>query len=49
MDSWSWFLYALRSEVTPREGICRISNRHAGIEAAVRNSNIGWTPPYAHH
>ena len=49
MDSWSWFLYALRSEVTQREDICLIFDRHAKIEIAVRNPNVGWTPPYAHH
>ncbi|RVX08123.1 Serine/threonine-protein phosphatase 7 long form-like [Vitis vinifera] len=33
-DSWSWFLIALRHHVTQREGICLISDRHAGINAA---------------
>ncbi|KAJ9675204.1 hypothetical protein PVL29_024234 [Vitis rotundifolia] len=48
-DSWSWFLYTLRSQVTQREGICLISNRHAGIQAAIRDPSVGWNPPYAQH
>ncbi|KAL6326327.1 hypothetical protein AAG906_005521 [Vitis piasezkii] len=49
IDSWSWFLYTLRSQATQREGICLISNRHAGIQAAIRDPSVGWNPPYAHH
>ncbi|RVX07534.1 hypothetical protein CK203_025276 [Vitis vinifera] len=41
-DSWSWFLYTLRSQVMQREGICLISDRHAGIQAAIRDPSIGW-------
>ncbi|KAJ9672503.1 hypothetical protein PVL29_025922 [Vitis rotundifolia] len=48
-DSWSWFLIALRRHVTQREGICLISDRHAGINAAVRNPSVGWSPPHAQH
>ena len=48
-DSWSWFLYILRTQVTQREGICLISDRHAGIQAAIRDPSVGWSPPYAHH
>ncbi|XP_010656657.1 uncharacterized protein LOC104880719 [Vitis vinifera] len=48
-DSWSWFLIALRHHVTQREGICLISDRHAGINAAVRNLSVGWSPPHAQH
>ncbi|KAL6339402.1 hypothetical protein AAG906_032934 [Vitis piasezkii] len=48
-DSWSWFLIALRHHVTQREGICLISDRHAGINAAVRNPSVGWSPPHAQH
>ena len=48
-DSWSWFLYALRREVTQKECIYLISNRHEGIEVAMRNPNVGWTSPYTHH
>ena len=48
-NSWSWFLYTLRSQVTQREGIYLISDRHAGIQAAIRDPNVGWNPPYAHH
>ena len=48
-NSWSWFLYILRTQVTQREGICLISDRHAGIQAAIRDPSVGWSPPYAHH
>ena len=48
-DSWYWFLIALRHHVTQREGICLISDRHAGINAAVRNPSVGWSPPHAQH
>ncbi|KAL6327248.1 hypothetical protein AAG906_016675 [Vitis piasezkii] len=42
-DSWSWFLHTLRSQVTQREGICLISNCHAGIQAAIRDPSNGLT------
>ena len=48
-DSWFWFLYTLRSQVTQREGICPIFYHHAGIQAAIRDPSVGWNPPYAHH
>ena len=48
-DSWSWFLIALRHHCTQREGICLISNRHARINAAVRNPSVGWSVPHAQH
>ncbi|RVX02742.1 Serine/threonine-protein phosphatase 7 long form-like [Vitis vinifera] len=38
-----------RHHVTQREGICLISDRHAGINAAVRNPSVGWSPPHAQH
>ena len=40
-DSWFWFLYTLRTQVTQREGICLISDRHAGIQAAIRDPSVG--------
>ena len=49
LDSWSWFLYTLRSQVTQREGICLIFDRHAKIQVAFRDPSVGWNPPYAHH
>ena len=48
-DSWSRFLTALRHHCTQREGICLILDRHARINAAVRNPSIGWSVPYAQH
>ena len=40
-DCWSWCLIALRHHCTQREGICLISDRHVGINAAVRNPTVG--------
>ncbi|RVW71050.1 hypothetical protein CK203_057850 [Vitis vinifera] len=47
-DSWSWFLYTLRTQVTQREGICFISDRHAGIQAAIRDPSVGWIQRNGH-
>ena len=49
MDSWSWFLYTLKSQVTQWEDICLIFDRHVGIQATVRDLSVGWDPPYAYH
>ena len=49
LDSWSWFLYTLRSQVRQREDICLISDHHTGIQTAIRDPNVGLDPPYAHH
>ena len=40
-DSWSWFLYTLRSQVMQREGICLFSDRHARIQAAIWDLSVG--------
>ena len=37
IDSWSWFIIALKTHVTQREGICLISDHHAGINGVVRD------------
>ena len=37
IDSWSWFITALKTHVTQREGICLISDRHARINGVVRD------------
>ena len=47
--SWFWFLTTLKFHVTKIEEICLISDRHAGINAAVRDVATGWNPPHAHH
>jgi transposase-like protein len=47
-DSWSWFLKLIRRHVTQKQGICLISDRHAGIKAAVAASSA-WKPPNAYH
>ena len=49
IDSWFWFLIALRTYVTQRKGICLIFYRHVGINVVVRDVATRWTPPYAHH
>ncbi|XP_061357492.1 uncharacterized protein LOC133301815 [Gastrolobium bilobum] len=49
IDNWSWFLAMLRIHVTQKDGICLISDRHAGILAAVNNVALGWQPPKAYH
>ena len=46
IDSWSWFITALKTQVTQREGICLISDRHAGINGAVRDVANGWNHRY---
>ena len=39
-NSWSWFLYTLRSQVKQREDICLISDHHAGIQSVVRDLSV---------
>ena len=48
-DTWGWFLACIRNFVTTRQEICLISDRHAGILAAVQNEYLGWQPPHAYH
>ena len=45
--SWGWFMERLRSVITRRHGICVISDRHAGIVAAMEQP--GWCEPRNHH
>ncbi|KAK7387261.1 hypothetical protein VNO78_27918 [Psophocarpus tetragonolobus] len=40
-SSWSWFLSHIRLHVTQKQGICLISDRHAGIKSAVQNEALG--------
>ncbi|XP_074373916.1 uncharacterized protein LOC141714286 [Apium graveolens] len=48
VSSWGWFMDRLRRFVAGRRhGICVISDRHAGIIAAMRH--IGWYEPLDHH
>ena len=35
-DSWYWFLRCIQINVTNREGLCVISDRHPGIMTAIR-------------
>ena len=46
IDSWSWFITALRTHVTQREGICLIFDRHAGINGAIRDVASEWNHRY---
>ncbi|XP_021740856.1 uncharacterized protein LOC110707155 [Chenopodium quinoa] len=48
-SSWSWFLGCIRVHVTQRDGLCVISDRHAGIIAAMNDPNVGFTEPRAYH
>jgi len=48
-ESWSWFLSCIRIHVTQRDGLCIISDRHAGIIAAMNNDNVGFNEPQAYH
>ncbi|XP_074377680.1 uncharacterized protein LOC141719195 [Apium graveolens] len=48
VSSWGWFMDRLRRFVAGRRhGICVISDRHAGIIAAMRRT--GWCEPLDHH
>ena len=38
--SWSWFLFAIRSHVTQRDGVCIIFYCHAGIKATLQNAKV---------
>ena len=46
IDSWSWFITALKTHVTQREGICLISDGHAGINGVVKDVANGWNHGY---
>lgn len=48
-DSWSWFMACIRARVTDRKGLCVISDRHAGILAAMEEVGSGWEEPNAYH
>ncbi|XP_073105614.1 protein FAR1-RELATED SEQUENCE 4-like [Elaeis guineensis] len=48
-DTWGWLLACQRSLIRSRRDICLISDRHAGLLAAVQNEHLSWQPPYAHH
>ena len=48
-SSWPWFLSCIRAFVTERDGLCVISDRHAGIISAMSDVDVGFTEPRAHH
>lgn len=49
-DAWGWFLILLRLRVVKdRQGLCLISDRGSGLMEAVKNPQVGWIPPFAHH
>lgn len=48
LSSWSWFMERVRRFVAGRRhDICVISDRHAGIMAAMQQ--MGWSEPHDHH
>ncbi|XP_045795114.1 uncharacterized protein LOC123889695 [Trifolium pratense] len=48
-EAWNFFMKNLRRYVTPQEGICVISDRHASIKSAYENPSNGWqNPPTSH-
>jgi hypothetical protein len=47
--AWNFFLKNLREHVTPQEGICMISDRHAAIKSAYENPDNGWYHPPSSH
>ncbi|XP_045801383.1 uncharacterized protein LOC123895190 [Trifolium pratense] len=48
-EAWNFFLKNLRKYVTPQEGICVISDRHASIKSAYENPLNGWNNPPTTH
>ncbi|CAM8995238.1 unnamed protein product [Rhodiola kirilowii] len=46
-SSWKWFMSCIREGVTQRVGLCVVSDRHAGILAAMREPE--WKEPMAYH
>ncbi|KAL9658910.1 hypothetical protein QQ045_015572 [Rhodiola kirilowii] len=46
-SSWKWFMSCIREGVTQREGLCVVSDRHAGILAVMREPE--WRDPKAYH
>jgi hypothetical protein len=48
-EAWNFFLKNLREHVTPQEGICMISDRHAAIKSAYENPDNGWYHPPSSH
>ncbi|PNX64998.1 hypothetical protein L195_g054311, partial [Trifolium pratense] len=48
-EAWNFFLKNLRKYVTPQEGICVISDRHASIKSAYENPSNGWNNPPTSH
>ncbi|KAL9688732.1 hypothetical protein QQ045_033156 [Rhodiola kirilowii] len=47
IDSWKWFMTCIRNGVTQREGLCIISDRHAGIIRVMEEDD--WKPSKAYH
>jgi hypothetical protein len=48
-EAWNFFLKNLREHVTPQEGICMISDRHASIKNAYENPSNRWHHPPSSH
>ncbi|KAL4271406.1 hypothetical protein GQ457_13G008800 [Hibiscus cannabinus] len=44
--AWNFFLTNLREHVVLEDGVCIISDRGAGIKAAINRERSRWTPPH---
>ncbi|KAG5560268.1 hypothetical protein RHGRI_003534 [Rhododendron griersonianum] len=47
-ENWGWFLDCIRFYVTQRQGLCLISDRHAGLLSYLKGAPQ-WRPPVAYH
>lgn len=44
-EAWLWFLYHLRTFVTPRPNLCIMLDRGKGLLAALQSERVGWVEP----
>ena len=47
-ESWYFFLTNLREHVIKDDGVCIISDRHAGYMSVIEHRDSVWTPPHAY-
>ncbi|KAL9674108.1 hypothetical protein QQ045_030378 [Rhodiola kirilowii] len=47
IESWKWFMTCIRSDVTQRDGLCIILDRHIGIMRVMEE--VDWSPPRVYH
>jgi len=48
-ETWRWFFQCLHAVIGTREGLCVISDWHAGILHAMRDHRFGWSEPNSYH